>query len=129
MEVAVDNGGELRSELGKMIDGLGYPVVSDVVVGRFSAEHEMITDVLLDKPVAVVAADDRVREVQVLDHRLQLAAVALGDTSTEDHGDLIRLTDGPVGIQQPLAQIIESRPPMEDQVVAVLDLGKEQTVP
>src|SRR5262249_32857982 len=112
-----------------MIDGLGYPVVSDVVGGRFSAEHEMITDVLLDKPVAVVAADDRVGGVQAPAPLWERAGVALGAAPTKDQGDLIRLTDGPVATQQPPAQTTETRPPMEDQVVAVLDLGKEQTVP
>jgi hypothetical protein len=88
----------------------------------------MIADVLLDEPVAVVAPDDRVGEIQILDHRLQLAAIAFRDLAAEDHRDLGGLADGAVGIQQPRAQLIEGGPAMEDEVVAVLDLGKEEAV-
>jgi hypothetical protein len=66
--------------------------------------------------------------MQILDHGLELAAVALRDTSPEDRGDFVRLPDRSIGIQEPLAEAIESRPPMEDQVVAVLDLRDEQPV-
>src|SRR6266498_1102519 len=128
MQIGVDNRGQLGPQLGEMVNGLGHPIVRHVVGSGLGTEQEMIADVLLDEPVAVVAADDRVREVQVLNHRLQLAAVALRDASTEDHGDLVRLPDRAVGIQEPLPQIIEGGPPMEDQVVAVLDLRKEQTM-
>src|SRR6266566_7528671 len=128
IQVGVDNRGQLRPELGEIDDGLGHRVVRHVVGGRLGAEQEMIADVLFDESVAVVAANHRVGEVQVLDHRLQPPAISPRDLAAEDHRDLLRLADGAVGIQQPLAQGIEGGPPMEDQVVAILDLGKEQPV-
>src|SRR5262249_39950000 len=87
-----------------------------------------IPDVLFDEPVAVVAPDDGVGEIEILDDGLQLAAVAFGDLAAEDHRELAGLADRAVGIQQALAQGVERRPPMEDQVVAILNLGKEQAM-
>jgi hypothetical protein len=52
----------------------------------------------------------------------------LGDLATEDHGDLIRLTDCSIGIEQALAKIIQCRAAMEDEVVAIFDLREEQPV-
>ena len=46
----------------------------------------------------------------------------------EDHGDLIRLTDCSIGIEQALAKIIQCRAAMEDEVVAIFDLREEQPV-
>jgi hypothetical protein len=66
--------------------------------------------------------------MHVFDLRLQLSPVSAGELTAEDDGDLIRLADGAVGIQQPLAQCIECRPAAENQVVAVFDLGEESPV-
>jgi len=73
------------------------------------------------------AQDDRIGEIEILDHGLQLPAVAFGDLAAEDHRELGRL---------PIVRLASSRrspkasrpPPMEDQVVAILDLGKEQAM-
>jgi hypothetical protein len=46
--------------------------------------------------------------------------------ATEDDGDLVRLADRAVGIEQTLAQLVERGAPMEDQVVAEFDLREEQ---
>src|SRR6476619_1674002 len=54
--------------------------------------------------------------------------VLLDVVATEDHGDLIRLTDCLIGIEQALAKIIQSRAAMEDEVVAIFDLREEQPV-
>ena len=88
----------------------------------------MVPHVLLDKAVAVVTADDRVGQVHVLDLGLQLAAVMLGDFAAEDDGDLVRLTDGAVGVEETLTQLVERGATVKDQVVAVLDLREEQPV-
>ena len=37
--------------------------------------------------------------MHVFDFGLQLSTVAAGDLAAEDHGDLFRLADGPIGIQ------------------------------
>ena len=88
----------------------------------------MVADVLLDEAVAVMTADNRVGQVHVFDLGLQLAAGLLGDLTTEDDGDLVRLADGAVGVEQTLAQLVERSPPMKDQVVAEFDLREEQPV-
>ena len=67
----------------------------------------MVAHVLLDKAVAVMAADHRVGQIHVLDLGLQLAAVLLGDLAAEDDRDLVRLADGPVGVEQAFAQFVE----------------------
>ena len=85
-----------------MVDGLGHGVVGHVVGGCFGAEQKVIADVLLDEPLAIVAADDRVGEIQILDHGLQPATIAFRDLTTEDHRDLVRLADG-AGVEQTFA--------------------------
>jgi len=67
----------------------------------------VIAHVLLDEAVAIMAADDRVGEVHVLDLGLQLAVVQLGDLVAEDRGDLVWLADGPIGVEEPFAELVE----------------------
>jgi len=52
----------------------------------------------------------------------------LADLAAEDDGDLVRPTDGAVGVEQTLTQLVERGAPAKDQVVAVLDLREEQPV-
>jgi hypothetical protein len=52
----------------------------------------------------------------------------LADLAAEDDGDLVRLADGAVGVEQTLTQLVERGAPVKDQVVAVLDLREEQAV-
>ena len=75
-----------------------------------------------------MAADHGVGQVHILDFGLQLAVMTLGHLAAEDRGDLIRLPDGPVGVEEPIAKLVECRASMEDQVVAELDLGEEQAM-
>ena len=112
----------------QVVDGFVDAVVGDVVGRRLGAQDEVIAHVLLDEAVAVMAADHRVGQVHVFDLGLQLAAIALGDLAAEDRGDLVRLADGPVGVEEPLAELVERGAAMEDEVVAELDLGEEQPV-
>lgn len=93
-----------------------------------SAQAAVIAHVLLDEAVAVVAADDRIGQVHVIDLGLQLAAVPFGDPAAEDGGDLGRLADAAIGIEQPLAELVESGTAVEHKVVAELGLGEEQAM-
>lgn len=111
-----------------MFDGLFHPIVGDIVGRRLGAQEEVIPHVLLDESVAVVAADDGVREIEVFDHRLQLAAITLADLAAKDGGDLMRLADGAIGVQEALSQSVQASPAAEDEIVAILDLGKEQAM-
>ena len=88
----------------------------------------MVANILLDKPVAVMTANDGIRQIEIFDHGLQFAAVVFGDLPAEDGGDLVRLADVPVLIQQPLLHLIESRPAPEHEIIAVLDLCEEEVV-
>jgi len=51
-----------------------------------------------------------------------------GDFPPEDDGDLVGLPEGAIGIQQSLAQLIEGRAATEDEVVTILNLGKEEAM-
>jgi hypothetical protein len=53
---------------------------------------------------------------------LQLALILLADLATEDHSDLVRLSDCSMGVEQALAETIQCRTTTEDEVVAALDL-------
>ena len=72
------------------------------VGGRLGPQDQVVTHVLLDEAIAVVTADDRVGQIHVFDLGLQLATILFGDFATEDDGDLVRLTDRAVGVEQPL---------------------------
>jgi hypothetical protein len=65
---------------------------------------------------------------EVLENGLQLAAILFRDLAAEDHGDLIGLTDGGVGVQQSFAQCIAGNATMENEIIAILDLSKEETM-
>ena len=83
---------------------------------------------MLDEAIAIETADNWVGQVHVFDLGLQLAAVLIRDLAAEDDGDLVWLTDGAVGVEEPLPQFVEGGPPMKDQVVAEFDLREEQPV-
>ena len=88
----------------------------------------MIADVLLDEAVAVMAANHRVGQIEVIDRGLQLAAIEFRDLAAEDCGDLARLSDRAVGVEEPFTELVECDASTEDEVVAKLDLGEEQAM-
>jgi hypothetical protein len=108
-----------------MLDGLVHAVVVDVVSGRLGTEDQVVTHVLLDKAIAIVTADDWVGQIHVFDLGLQFATVLFGDLAAEDDRDLVRLTDGAVGVEETVTEFVECSAPVEDQVVAVFDLREE----
>jgi hypothetical protein len=66
--------------------------------GYVGAQTEVVADILLDETMAVVAANHRIGKIDILDDGLQFAFVLLGHLTAKDHRDLVRLTDGPVGV-------------------------------
>jgi len=62
----------------------------------------------------------------VFDHGLQLAVMELADLAAEDRRDLVRLADGAIGVEEPLAEPVECGAAMKDEIIAELGLGKEQ---
>ena len=62
----------------------------------------MIANILLEEAISIMTTNQRLNKIQILDDRLKLSLVVLCDLATEDRGDLVRLADGPVGIQQSL---------------------------
>src|SRR5215472_192745 len=128
VEIIVIDRGELVAQRREVLDGFVNAVIGDVIGRRLGAQDQVVTDILLDEAVAVVAADDRVGQVHVFDLGLQLAAVLLADLATEDDRDFVRLADGAVGVEQALAELVESGSPIKDQVVAEFDLREEQPV-
>src|SRR6266567_3071700 len=48
--------------------------------------------------------------------------------AAKDHGDLVGLTEGAVGVQESLAQGIEGNAAMENEIIAILNLSKEETM-
>src|SRR5215471_12114866 len=52
----------------------------------------------------------------------------LGNLATENHGNFVRLSDGSIGVEQTLGELVQGRAATEDEVVAELDLREEQPV-
>src|SRR5215510_11252915 len=86
----------------------------------------MIAHVLLDEAVSIVAANNRVGKLKILDDGLKFSLILLSDLATEDHGDLVGLADSAIGIQQSLAELIDCGPPVKDQVVTIFHLREEE---
>jgi len=76
----------------------------------------------------VIAADDRVAEVEIFNRGLEFAAVVFGDPAPVDDRQLVGPPNRPIGIEQSVAQGIEGGPATKDQVVTVFDLGEEDAV-
>jgi hypothetical protein len=85
----------------------------------------VITHVLLDESVAVMAADDRVGQIEIFDHRLEFASISLGDLAAEDGRDLVGLANGAIGVEESLSQCIQRGAPLKDQIVAVFYPGRK----
>jgi hypothetical protein len=54
--------------------------------------------------------------------------VTAGDAAAEDQREFVGLTDGAIGIEEPLLESIDGGATTEDQIVAVLYLRKKQAV-
>jgi hypothetical protein len=98
-EIVVADGRQFVSELGQVVDRLLDPIVGDVVGRCFGAQAQVIADILLEKALSIMTTDHGVWKLQILDHGLKLSLLLLGDLATEDHGDLLGLADGTIGIQ------------------------------
>ena len=88
----------------------------------------MIADVLFDRAVAVVAADLGIREVEIFNQRFELATVPLGYLPAENVGEFRGLPNRAIRIEQALAERVHRGTPVEDQIVRVLDLRKEESM-
>ena len=82
-----------------MLHCLFYPVVIDIVGGGLSPQQQVITHVLFDKTVAIMAADDGIGQLDIFNDGLQFAFVLFGDLAAKDDGELVGLTDSAIGIQ------------------------------
>lgn len=100
IEIVLGNVVKLLSECGKILHGLSDAIILvDVVGGGLGSQYPFISHILLDEPFFVVASDDRVGQVEVLDGGLELTLVAFGDSAAEDDGEFVGLTNGSVGIE------------------------------
>lgn len=113
---------------GQLVDGFRHPEVPDVVGRGFGAQGQVIPHVLFHRPIAAVAPNDRIREVEIFDDRFQLAAVPLGHLAPEDRGEFRGLPNRAIRIEQALAERVQRGPTVEDQVVTVLDLREEEAM-
>ena len=86
----------------------------------------MIANMLFDTALSIRAAEDGIGQVHVLDFGLQLAPIVLGDLAAEDDRDLVRPSDGSIGVKQAFAEHVQCGAATEDEVVAELDLREEQ---
>ena len=78
--------------------------------------------------MSVMTADYRIGQVEVFDHRLQLALVLLGDFAAEDQGDLLGLPQRPIQVEQALGELVDSGATRKDEIVTVLHLREEEPV-
>lgn len=99
-EVAVSDSRHGVAQPRQRGDGFPDAEVGDVIGNCFGAECEAIPDVLRDRSIAAVAANNGIREIEVLDHRFELAAVAFGDLPAKDHGACGRLSDRAILVEQ-----------------------------
>ena len=126
--IVVDDIGHPLAELRQVLYTLVDSVVSHVIGGRLGSQQPVVTDILFGKTVSIVTTNDRVGKIEVLDDGLQLALIFLRHLPAEDHGDLLRLADGPIPIQQALSEFVHSGASEKDQIVTVLYLREEQAV-
>jgi len=73
-----------------------------------------------------MTANDRVGEIEIFDHGLQCAGMVLLDITAKDDADFVGLSNGAVGIDQPLTEFIDCTAAREDQVVAIIRSGKRR---
>lgn len=99
VKIVVNDRAHRLAELGQVLDRFLDAIVGHVVAGGFSAKVNVIAHVLLDEPVAVVAANHRIGQVKVFDHRLEFTTVMLGHLAAENHADLVGLSDRAIGIE------------------------------
>jgi len=78
--------------------------------------------------MGIVTANDGIGKIEVFELSLQFAFVFLGHFSAKDESDLFGLSDGAVHIQQALGELVDGGAAEENQIVAKLDLGKEESV-
>src|ERR1700751_5016273 len=78
--------------------------------------------------MGVVTGRDGVGKVEAFELSLQLALVFPSDFPAKDESDLLRLSDGSVHVEQALGELVDGGAAEEDQMVAKLDLGKEEPV-
>ena len=112
----------------EVFDGLFDPIGGHVISSRLGAQAHVIADVLFEGAVCVVSTNDGVGQIEVFNDGLKLSLVELGDLTAEDGGDLARLADGAVGIQQSLVQLVQCSSAMEDEVITILHLGEKEPV-
>src|ERR1043166_2856669 len=128
VQITVDDGSGSTSQLRQILDGFVDAVIQDIVGGWLGAQEAPVADILFDKAVLVMGADHGVTQVPIFDHGLQLAPIGFGDAPPEDQGKRVGLAQVAVGIQQTLPETIQGRAAFEDEVVAVLDLSKEEAM-
>ena len=111
-----------------MLDVFVHAVVVYVVRSRLGPQQPIVAHVLPSKTMPVMAADHGIGQVEIFDHGLQFALVLFSHLASEDHGDLLGLSDRPVQVQQSLGEFVHRCPAMADEVVAILHLRKEETM-
>ena len=126
--IVIDDIRHPLTELRQVLDVLVDAVVSDVIGSRLGSQQPAVTDVLLGETMAVMAANHRIGKIEIFDDGLQPALVLLGHLAAEDRGDLLRLADGTVHVQQALSELVHGGAPEKDQVVSVFGLGEEEPV-
>jgi hypothetical protein len=107
LQITVDEGMEFLSEQREVLDRLANAVIGDVVGGRFGTEEAVVTDVLFEEPMLVMAADHGIGEREILDDGLQFSVMMTGDPAAEDEGQFVGLTNGAIGIEEALFEGID----------------------
>ena len=126
--IPVDDYGKFVAEFGQILDRLADAIVGNVVGGGFGSQIRLVSDILLDKSILVVTADNRIGQIQVFNDGLEFSRMISADLTTENDGELVGLADRAVGIHQSLTKSVHGSPAREDQIVAKLDLREEQPV-
>ena len=124
--VVVDDLRHPLAQPGKVLDVFVDARVVHIVGGGLGSQDAVVAHILLGDAVPIMTADHRIGQVEILDHRLQLALVLFGHFAPENHGDLLGLSDGAIQVQQSLGKFIHRGPAMEDEVVTFPHPNRQQ---
>ena len=128
LEIVFIDASQPFAHFGEVVDSLTDSEPADIVAGYLSAQDPVISDVLLDRSILVIAADDGVAEMKILNRGLEFAAVVFGNPAAIDDSQFVRPADGAIGVQQSVSKCVESGAAFKNQIVTILNLSEEDAV-
>jgi hypothetical protein len=70
IEIVSIDGSQPFAQFRKVVDSLADSEPTDVIAGHLSTQDPVVSDVLLDRAILVIAADDGIAEMKVLNRAI-----------------------------------------------------------